>query len=91
MPIDANANASSSSTPIDANTNAASSSTPIDANTNAASSSTVNQTNANSNTLALPLVGTTNNSAATASTTPFLDPIQQQIHQHKLLTLEQRR
>jgi hypothetical protein len=36
----------------------------------------------------LPLlisIGTTNNLAATASTTPFLDPIQEQIHQHKLL------
>jgi hypothetical protein len=30
-------------------------------------------------------IGTTNNSATTASTTPFLDPIQQQIHQHELL------
>jgi hypothetical protein len=34
---------------------------------------------------ALPLVGTTNNSAPTASPTPFLDPIQQQIQQHELL------
>jgi hypothetical protein len=60
-------------------------STPIDANTNAAFSSTVNNINANSNTLALPLVGITNNSSATASTTPILDPIQQQIYQHELI------
>jgi hypothetical protein len=32
----------------------------------------------------LPLVGTTNNSAVTASTTPFLASIQQQIQQHEL-------
>jgi hypothetical protein len=54
-------------------------------NTNASSSSTVNNVNANSNTFALSLVGTANNSAATASATPFLDPIQQQIQQHELL------
>jgi hypothetical protein len=34
---------------------------------------------------ALPLVGTTNNMSTTASATPFLDPIQQQIQQHELL------
>jgi hypothetical protein len=72
LPTTTPSNQSSSSTPIDANTNASSSTTPIDANTN-------------SNTLASPLVGTTNISAATTSTTPFLDPIQQQIHQHELL------
>ena len=33
----------------------------------------------------MPLVGTTNNSAATVSATPILDPIQQQIQQHELL------
>jgi hypothetical protein len=58
LPTTTPSSQSSSSTPSDANTNAASSSTPIDA----ASSSTLNNVNANSNTLALPLVGTTNNS-----------------------------
>ena len=65
--------------------NQSSSLTPIDANINASSSLTVNNVNANSNTFALPLVGTTNNSAATTSATPFLDPIQQKIQQHELL------
>jgi hypothetical protein len=32
-----------------------------------------------------PLVGTTNNSEATVSATPFLDPLQQQIQHHELL------
>ncbi len=45
----------------------------------------MNNVNANSNTFALPQVGTTNNSAATAGATPFLDPIQQQIQHHELL------
>ena len=89
MDIDANDEIPSAQVPPTLSTttpsNQSSSSTPNDANTIAASSSTVNQTNANSNTLALPLVGTTNNSAATASTTPFIDPIQQQIQQHELL------
>ena len=33
----------------------------------------------------MPLVGTINNSAATAIATPFIDPIQQHIQQHELL------
>jgi hypothetical protein len=35
--------------------------------------------------MATPIAGTTTNSIVTSRTTPFMDPIQQQIHQHAIL------
>jgi hypothetical protein len=83
--IDASSNPSSASTPIEASSNPSSDLTPIEARSNANTLSTPIYASTNANTLATPIVGTTYTTTATSITTPILDPIQQQIHQHELL------